>query len=85
MTKHDRIKLSKKCGYSKDLYHDKVKKGVRQKYKHPVEEIAILRKSIAYLFELIGELHSGEINNAEFAEYNAMVEDIKAKVKAELS
>lgn len=85
MTKQERIKLSEKCGYTNDLYHDKVKKRVGKKYKHPVEEIAILRKAVAYLFELIGELHSGEINNTEFAEYNAIVEQIKAEVKSELS
>lgn len=44
------------------------------------EQIAVLRKAVAYLFELIGTLHEGEINNAEFMEYHNSVEAIKVKV-----
>ena len=44
------------------------------------EQIAVLRKAVAYLFELIGTLHEGEINNAEFVAYHESVEAIKLKV-----
>lgn len=44
------------------------------------EQIAVLRKAVAYLFKLIGELHEGELDNAEFMAYHESVETIKIKV-----
>lgn len=85
MTEQEKNKLAKLCGYSEERYTDKVKEGVKEKYPHSEDEIAILRKAVAYLFELISSLHSGEINNAEFAEYNAIVEQIKSEAKREVS
>ena len=84
LTEKEKNELAIECGYSEELYTDKVKEGVKKKYPHPEEEIAILRKAIAYLFELISKLHDGELNNAEFAEYNAIVEQIKAESKEKL-
>lgn len=84
LTEWEKDKLAKLCGYSEERYTDKVKEGVKEKFPHPEDEIAILRKAVAYLFELISKLHSGEINNAEFAEYNAIVEQIKAEAKKEV-
>lgn len=59
----------------------KIRKGVRKKYPNASDELAILRKAVAILFEVVSVLHSGQINNAEFAEYNAIVEQIKTEVK----
>lgn len=81
MTENSKNKLAKLCGYSEERYTDKVKEGVRKKYPYPEDEIAILRKAVAYLFELISKLHEGEIDNSEFAEYNSFVEQLKAEAK----
>ena len=43
------------------------------------DELAILRKAVAKLFEIVSTLHKDEINNAEFAEYNELIEGIKKK------
>ena len=84
ITEKEKDRRAKLCGYSEERYTDKVKEGVKKKYPHPEEEIAILRKAVAYLFELISKLHEGEIDNAEFAKYNAIVEQIKAEAKGTL-
>jgi hypothetical protein len=69
---------------SEDRYSDKVKEGVKKKYPHPEEEIAVIRKAVARIFEIISTLHEGEINNAEFVEYNAIVEQIKAATREDM-
>ena len=79
MTEQEKNKLAKLCGYSEERYTDKVKEGVKEKYPHPEEEIAVLRKAVAHLFDIISTLHSGEVNNEEFAEYHNLVENIKAE------
>lgn len=58
-----------------------IREGVQQEFPHPSDELAILRKAVAVLFEVVATLHPGEINNAEFAEYHAKVEAIKSEVK----
>ena len=86
LTEKEKNELAVDCGYSEERYTDKVKENVKQKLGMTVEdEVAILRKSVAYLFELMSKFHLGELNNAEFAEYNAKVEEIKASAKVELS
>ena len=67
-------------GFGNERYADKVKKTIRNDLKmHPEEEIAILRKAVAKLFEVVSMLHHDEINNEEFAEYNNLIESIKQK------
>lgn len=44
------------------------------------DELAILRKAVACLFDVVASLHQGEINNAEFALYHTEVEAIKREV-----
>ena len=83
MTEQEKNKLAELCGYSEERYTDKVKEGVKKEFTLE-DEVAILRKSVAYLFELISKFHLGELNNAEFTEYNAIVEQIKAETKAAL-
>lgn len=46
------------------------------------EELALLRKAVACLFEVVAKLHDGEIQNEEFMTYHAEVERIKAEVDA---
>lgn len=72
-----------KNGFAEDRYLESVRSRVGKQFKL-ADELAILRKSVAYLFELIASLHSDEIDNAEFEEYHAAVEAIKTQIKTEL-
>ena len=78
MTEELKIKLAKLNGLSQELYEDNVKADVRKEMSAD-EELAILRKAVAKLFEVVSMLHHDEINNEEFAEYNALIESIKQK------
>ena len=80
MTEATKDKLSRMNGLEKERYEDKVRGAVRNEM-FPEDEIAILRKAVAKLFEIVATLHPGEINNAEFEEYNALVESIKEVYK----
>jgi hypothetical protein len=80
ITESRKDRAAKINGFEKDRYEDKVKEAVRKELT-PDEEIAILRKSVALLFEIISLLHSEEINNAEFKEYNNRIEAIKKEIR----
>ncbi len=73
-------KLASINDLDRERYEDKVKEAVRKEMT-PDEELAILRKSVALLFEIIAMLHSEEINNAEFKEYNNRIEAIKKEMR----
>ena len=63
----------------KTFIHEDVRK------EHDVnDELALHRKEIARLYEIIALLHPGEIDNAEFTEYNASVERFKTDAKDKL-
>lgn len=66
-------RLADKNGLTNELYVQEVRKEVRKQFD-PSDETAILRKAVAILF-----LHPEELNNSEFMEYNAIVEEIKAE------
>ena len=72
-----KLGLARKNGKIEDLYVQSVRKEVAKKFSKD-DEIAILRKAVAYLFELISKLHSGGIDNEEFAIYYAVIEQIKS-------
>lgn len=76
MTEQEKNKLAELNGYSEDRYTDKVKEEVK-KEQSLEDEVAILRKAVAHLYEL----HEGETPIEEFAEYNSRVEAIKAEAK----
>ena len=76
-------KLAKKNALTQELYEDNIKADVRKEMSAD-DELAILRKAVAKLFEIVSTLHQDEINNAEFAEYNELIEAIKTKHKAML-
>ena len=81
MTEELKIKLAKANGLTQELYEDNVKADVRKEMSAD-EELAILRKAVAKLFEVVSMLHHDEINNEEFKAYNAEIEEIKSKHKA---
>lgn len=78
MTESMQKKMAKKNALTQELYEDKIKEDVRKEMSAD-DELAILRKSVAKLFEIVSTLHKDEINNAEFAEYNELIEGIKKK------
>lgn len=83
MDENTKRKLVDKNEKTNELYVQEVRKVVSEEY-HEADEIAILRKAVSYLFELIATLHAGDINNAEFAKYNAEIEAIKSGIKSNL-
>lgn len=76
-------RIYKKNGLSEERYRQLVAEDVSSKVA-PSEESAILRKAVAYLFEIVAALHPGEINNDEFKKYHESVEAIKARNRAEI-
>ena len=76
--------LAKANGFENERKVELIREGVRKNFPSVSDEVAILRKAVAYLFDLIATLHEGELDNAEFAEYNALVEAIKVAAKEEL-
>ncbi len=80
MTNELKDKLASINDLDKERYEDKVREAVRNEM-FPEDEIAILRKSVAKLFELVSYLHPDEVNHEEFDAYNALIESIKEKQK----
>ena len=76
-------RLARLNGLSEPLRKQEIVQGIRRKMS-PNDELAILRKAVAYLFEIIETLHEGEISNDEFKQYNEYAEQVKALVKAEI-
>ncbi len=76
ITEDKKDKLAKLNGLDKERYEDRVRASVR-KEMFPEDEIAILRKAVAKLFELVAFLHPDEIDKAEFEAYNNLIEAIK--------
>ena len=69
-------------GLSEERKIELIRQGVREQIPHADDEIAMLRKAVAYLFDIIATLHEGELDNTEFAKYNALVEQIKIDAKS---
>lgn len=80
MTEGKKDKLAKLNGLDKERYEDRVRASVREEM-FPEDEIAILRKAVALLFELVSYLHPDEVNHEEFHAYNALIEHIKEEQK----
>lgn len=82
----DKLKnsIAQKNGLTKERFVESVRSDIRNELKLSTDdEIAILRKAVALLFDIVSTLHP-EVNNAEFAEYNALVEEIKSSAKKTL-
>lgn len=66
---------------------DKIRNGIEEggeqitKPRSENEELAVLRKAVKYLYDLISVLHQGEIDNEEFMKYYNDVETAKAHTK----
>lgn len=86
VTRAEEIYLAKKNGKLKQLYHRDIRKAIKKK-KRMEDELAITRKMLKRVFELVVELHGSEVSDAvieEFKEYFDSVEQIKIDLKEEL-
>lgn len=76
-------KLARKNGAEADIYEREVVSRIREKYSIN-QELATLRKELATLRKELATLRQQDTKPAEFAEYNAFVEDCKSEIKKEM-
>ena len=75
------LKLAQLNGQSENLRKQKIIKGVKQRFDHN-DEIAILRKTIIILANIIKEQHP-HVDLSEVFDYNTFVESQKIQVNKE--
>ena len=86
ITEKEKNELSKLNECEKDLYSDRVKKGVNRKKYDRFKEHAIHRKiEYALLMKVLHDEPIPEELITEFLQYYNDIEDVKAEAKAELS
>lgn len=73
--------LAKKNGYNKQIYVEKVRKGVRKICPNQADENAIFRGEIALLRKEIEDLKGQKLPETKFSIHNSAVEEIKEKEK----
>lgn len=76
--------LSVKNGFSDERYVELVREGVKEEHPQPDDEIAILRKEIAFLRGVIETRLGVKLPPSEFTAYNEKTERIKAEAKAKV-
>ena len=84
MTEKDKKKLADLNGFSEEFRVERIRKGVKEKYRLE-DEVAILRKMNKRLFDLVIELHGKDISDeviAKFKNYFADVEAVISEVDA---
>lgn len=64
--------------FGNERYGDRVKEDIHKEMTAD-DELAILRKAVALLFEVVDTLHHEEISNVEFKKYHNRIEEIKKK------
>lgn len=69
-------KLAQKNGNESSYDKERIIKGVRKKYPHIDDEVAMLRKAVYLLILKVKEQHP-DIDLKEFEEYYSFVENIK--------
>lgn len=82
ITENDKNKLANINGFSKERRVDRIRKGVGRIYRIE-DEIAISRKMLKRVFDLVVELHGKEIADEVIAEFKKYFEDVE-KVKEEV-
>ena len=77
--------IAGKNDWSEDLYVQRVRQGVEEKYPFIDDEVAILRKEVAYLRGVINALSETVLNESllktKFVDYNETIESIKTEEK----
>jgi hypothetical protein len=64
----------------KEVYESTIEALIRQDGISLNEELAILRKTVKYILEIIRELHEGELDIVKFMEHSNAIEAIIARV-----
>ena len=83
LTEEEKDRASSRNGWAKERRADKIKKAVSKKYKLE-DELAITRKMLKRVFDLVVELHGKEIADEVIAEFNQYFDDVE-KIKEEAS
>lgn len=64
----------------KEVYESTIEALIRQDGISLNEELAILRKTVKYILEIIRELHEGELDIVKFMEHSNAIERIVKEV-----
>lgn len=83
LTEREKDKLAILCGWTEERRVDKIKEGVKKEYRLE-DELAITRKMLKRVFDLVVELHGREIADEVIAEFNQYFEYVE-KIKEEAS
>lgn len=76
--------MAKKNGLNEDMYVQLVRKKAGKKFPHYSEEVAILRKEVAFLRTVIEQLLGQALPVTEFVDYNNTIEELKTESKVEM-
>ena len=82
LTEEEKDRASARNGWAKDRRNDKIKAGVKKIYSLE-DELAITRKMLQRVFDLVVELHEKEIADEVIAEFKQYFEDVE-RVKEEV-
>ena len=69
-----------------EVYEEVYEKVIEERIRQDCSlnaELAILRKTLKYILDIIRELHDGELNIEKFMEHSNAIESIIAKVDEE--
>lgn len=75
--------LANKNGYNKERYTEIVRQRVKQKHPNKADEIALLRKEVAFLREVIESILGKKLPDTKFTAYNATVKKIQTEARLE--
>lgn len=64
----------------KEVYEKSIEKQIREDGISLNEELAILRKTVKYILEIIGQLHEGELDIERFMAHSNAIESIVDRV-----
>lgn len=73
--------LAEKNGYSNELYVQRVRQGVKELHPDKSDEIALIRKELAFVKTILEQLIGQALPETEFTRYNKNVEALKTDVK----
>lgn len=73
-------KLAEKNGNAKELRKAEIIKEIKKEYPHLDDEVAILRKTIVVLANIIKEQHP-DVDLSQLEDYNSYIEKCKRSIK----
>lgn len=82
LTDYEKKRQADACGWSDEQRTDSIREGVKKKYRLE-DELAITRKMLKRVFDLVVELHGREISDEVITEFKKYFEDVE-KIKEEV-